>query len=86
MGVPIVNKLLWDVIENFLQLLAKLLGSTKVFFQIVSKLFALLLIFKLTNETHIVIIFLISSILDLAYFGVVTFEKVKTDINIGKSI
>lgn len=78
-----MKALLWDIIDNFLKLIAKLLGSTKVFFQIISKFFTLHLIVTLQNEMYIVIVFLISSILDLAYFGIVAFEKVKTNIDIG---
>jgi len=78
-------KFIKDLFSAIGELLIKTLSSRKAIFQIVSKLFTLHLILNLQNETHIVAVFAISTIADFAYFGIITFEAIDANINIGKS-
>ena len=61
----------------------KLAGSSKYFFLLLSKVFGTLILLKLESGVEIVTLFAIMSIYDLTVLGLMEFEKVKLNANIG---
>lgn len=72
-------KFINDFFGRLGELLVKLVGSRKSAYQMLSKLIALKIILSLSDERLIVYTFLITSIADFIYFGVIVFEKVKLE-------
>lgn len=68
--------------NRFGELVLKLLGSRVSLFQIVQKVFAAYILLGLKNETHILVLFGLSSICDFVYFGMIRFAPVKASISI----
>jgi hypothetical protein len=73
-----------ELTSAFQRLVLKLIASRKALFQIISKILTIHLILSLESELYIVITFGISSIADFVYFGLIEFEKVKTEVRVGK--
>ncbi|GBR73949.1 hypothetical protein NO1_1206 [Candidatus Termititenax aidoneus] len=66
-------------------LIIKITCSRKALFHITTKVMAGYLIFNLDESLFRVAVFMISGIFDLAYAGIITFESVKTNVNVGVS-
>jgi hypothetical protein len=65
-------------------LIVRLAGSRKSFFQLVSKIITIYLLVRLDDGWQIITVFGISTLADFVYFGVIEFAKVNTNVNIGK--
>ena len=78
-----IKSFIKELFGAFKILTLKLICSRKALFHIVSKIFAGCLIFTLDHELYRVAVFTISSLFDLAYAGIITFESVKSNINVG---
>jgi len=78
-----IKTFLKELFGAFKSLVLKLVCSRKALFHIVSKVFAGYLIFTLDHEIYRVAVFTISALFDLAYAGIITFESVKSNINLG---
>jgi hypothetical protein len=66
-------------------LIIKITCSRKALFHIATKAMAGYLIFNLNESLFRVAVFTISGVFDLAYAGIITFESVKTSVNVGVS-
>lgn len=76
-----------DFIKNlcsrFADLMLKMIGSRKSFYQLLSKVIAIFILLNLENEWAIIALYSISAIQDFVYFGAIMFEKVQTNISVG---
>ena len=61
----------------------KIAGSSKYFFLLLSKVFGTFILLKLESGVEIVTLFAIMSIYDLTVLGLMEFEKVKLNANLG---
>lgn len=77
------NNFLFNFLCRLGELLLKLAGSRKAFYQLFSKVLTIFLLRRLTSEWAIIALFGITSISDWVYFQFIQFEKVKTDVKIG---
>lgn len=76
-------KFIEEIISRFGNLILKMIGSRKSFYQLLSKVIAIFILLNLKNEWAIIALYSISAIQDFVYFGAIMFEKVNTNINVG---
>jgi len=72
-----------DLFTAFGKMILKLVGSRKAVFQTINTMITCYLIYSLTDELYRIYVFIIFNVANMSYMGIIQYESIKTNINLG---